>query len=38
MITPVMVENWHVANGEPNHVLPLLSLTAIYQPALYLTK
>lgn len=38
MITPMMVENWNVANGEPYRVLPLLSFTAICHPALYLTK
>lgn len=38
MITPVTVENWNVANGELYCVLPFLSLTAIYPPALYLTK
>lgn len=38
MITPMMVEIWNVANGESYSVLPLLSLTAIYHPGLYLTK
>lgn len=38
MVTPMMVENWSAADGEPYLALPLVSLTAIYHPALYLTK